>query len=221
MPTDDTVAPPSKTWSMASGGVRLSFLGRGGPCRPQELAAALESPPQTLGWLSQVHSDRVLEACSGEVGEGDALVTSERGLGLAVATADCVPVLLASGPTVAAVHAGWRGLVAGVLPRALAHLEPTAAEAWIGPAIGACCYEVDEDVAARLEAATGPEVVVSTTGRKPHVDLQAAAIWQLRAHGLQRIHRLHVCTKCHPDVLWSYRGQGERAGRNWAVIWRP
>jgi YfiH family protein len=191
-------------------------------------------------------------------GEGDALVTDRAGLALSVITADCVPVLVEAGAQVAAVHAGWRGLVAGVLAATAERLAaggaPPAAEwiAWIGPTIGACCYEVDEDVAARVAEASSPAVVSrpnsssgslgsssslgssnsagsssslgssSSAGNaaKPHLDLVAAARHQLAGLGVADVRTVAVCTRCEPDLLWSYRRLGRRAGRNHAFIWK-
>ena len=222
MPDSGDVTRPAWSWAADSGNVRLRFLGRNAPRRAEDLRHHLEPRPDALGWLRQVHSNRVLEARPGLAGEGDALFTSRENLALTIATADCVPVLLAAGELIAAAHAGWRGLVQGVLSATLSRLTvaPSAVEAWIGPAIGPCCYQVGADVAARLEAVGDAGAVATRPGRNPHVDLHAIALHQLRALGIETIHRIDLCTKCNPDLLWSYRGEGERAERNWAVIWR-
>jgi hypothetical protein len=199
-----------------------------------------------LAGLRQVHSDRVLAAREGLAGEGDALVTGTPGLALSVVTADCVPVILAgpAGPagssrapswTVAAVHAGWRGIVAGVVPRALDALAgrgvaPTAVAAWIGPAIGACCYEVDEEVAVRVASVSGAECVVprpagglhaggSDRLGRPHLDLVAAVRHQLTAVGVPSPRVVLRCTRCDAGTLWSYRREGKAAGRNYSFVW--
>jgi hypothetical protein len=174
----------------------------------------------------QVHSALVLDADSpGPAGEGDALVTATPGLALSVVTADCVPVLVEAGDRVAAVHAGWRGIVAGVVGATVDRLRgrgapaPSAWTAWIGPASGACCYEVGPEVAGEVGAATSPAVVVPTAGRL-HLDLAAAVAHQLAAAGVGDMRRVAACTQCGEDLLWSYRREGRAAGRNHAFIWR-
>ncbi len=210
-------------WTADWGAVRPAFVGRGPSAnRGAALAAASpDHPLPALAWPRQVHSARVLEAQPGECGEGDAVVTEERGLALAVATADCVPVLIAGERRLAAVHAGWRGLAAEVVARAVEALgEPaTALRAAIGPAIGPCCYEVGEDVAGAVAAVSDPAVVLPGRGARPHLDLQAAARHQLARLGV-RADIVARCTRCHPQELWSYRRDGAAAGRNLAFLWR-
>ena len=90
-------------------------------------------------------------------------------------TADCVPVLVAGPEGLAAIHAGWRGIVGGIIPATLARMkgEPAEWTAWVGPAIGACCYEVGDDVARQVVGASGPEVAIPGPAGKPHLDLPA------------------------------------------------
>lgn len=222
MPDNGNLTRSAWSWAAESGTVRLNFLGRNTPRGADGLRHHLEPQPEALGWLRQIHSNRVLEARPGLTGEGDALFTSRENLALAIATADCVPVLLATHDRIAAAHAGWRGLVDGVLPATLARLAVAAkaVEAWVGPAIGPCCYEVGDDVAGKLRAVGKAAAVTARPGRNPHVDLQAVALHQLRTLGIETIQRIDLCTRCNPDLLWSYRAQGEQAGRNWAIIWR-
>lgn len=173
-------------------------------------------------WLVQTHSANVVLAQAGENGEGDALVTDRPNLALSVVTADCVPVLLASPRQVAAVHAGWRGLVQRILPAALERFEGSSADvtAWIGPAIGPCCYEVGYEVAEEVVGVSSPLVVHPGTRGRPHLDLHAAAALQLAAYGVREIRRVAHCTQCSNQELWSYRRDGKMAGRNQAVVWR-
>ncbi|MEZ5332917.1 MAG: polyphenol oxidase family protein [Thermoanaerobaculia bacterium] len=186
-----------------------------------EMIGALDEAPTETSWLRQVHSGRILDARPGCSGEGDALLTRRSGLAVAIATADCVPVVLAGPRAVAVVHAGWRGIAAGIVPAAVLRLaEHGAVEAaWIGPAIGPCCYEVGEDVADRVEAAAGPAArVAGRSGRKPHLDLVAAVEGQLRAAGVPSVESAGLCTRCRPD--WhSFRRDGAGAGRNWTLAW--
>lgn len=149
-------------WRASRDRIEARFVGR---CAATlaEMIGALDEAPTETSWLRQVHSDRILDARPGCSGEGDALLTRRSGLAVAIATADCVPVVLAGPRAVAVVHAGWRGIAAGIVPAAVMRLaEHGAVEAaWIGPAIGPCCYEVGEDVADRVEAAAGPAARVA------------------------------------------------------------
>jgi YfiH family protein len=218
--------------------VEARFTGRGAALRPprREVLAALEprwdggeEEPPEVAWAEQIHSARVLEASVGSCGEGDALVADRPGLALSVVTADCVPVLLAScdpGGPIAAVHAGWRGIAAEIVVRALDRLAVSAASlvAWIGPAIGGCCYEVGPDVAERVARVSTPDAVRpspdSAEARgKPHLDLRRAVRAQLEAAGVEDVRSVDRCTRCHPRELWSYRRDGEEAGRNFAFLW--
>jgi YfiH family protein len=220
----DESASRRPAWTAEHGAepLRIRLLGRGGPQRPEDVADYLTPSPESVSWLKQVHSARVVAAAPGRSGTGDALITEQRGTALAIATADCVPVLLATPTHVAAAHAGWRGLVAGVLAATLERLagDPDATTAWLGPAIGACCYEVGDEVAGRIAEASTEAAISTPPGRRAHADLHAAAVHQLRARGVDRIHRFDLCTRCHADLLWSYRRDGASAGRNWSVIWR-
>jgi purine-nucleoside/S-methyl-5'-thioadenosine phosphorylase / adenosine deaminase len=213
-------------WRAGEPGVKVRFVGRGPGGTREEVLARLAGAPRSLAWARQVHSDRVLAAEPGECGEGDALFTSRTGLALAVAAADCVPVLLAGPEGVAAVHAGWRGLAGGVVPRTVERLvealgaRPSSWTAWVGPAIGACCYEVGYDVAAGVAAGSSAETMTFGPSGRPHLDLPAAARMQLLAAGLARVFAPPRCTHCDEEHLWSFRREGKAAGRNLAYIWR-
>jgi YfiH family protein len=199
----------------------------------QEVFARLAGEVRTVAWARQVHGARVLAVepgAPGDIGEGDGLVARDRAVALAIVTADCVPVLLAGPAGIAAAHAGWRGIVAGVVPatlaalRTLAPLAPrggAAAEcrAWIGPAIGPCCYETAPEVAERLAAASDAAMVSPGPAGRPHVDLQRAVRHQLEAAGVRRIEVVTLCTRCAADRLHSYRREGRGGGRNHAFIW--
>jgi YfiH family protein len=206
-------------WRDRQGRVNVGFVGRGPGDRTAAAAAA--GAPAALAWSRQIHSARVLEARPGSCGEGDALATRQPDLALSVVTADCVPLLLGGEDEIASVHAGWRGIAAGIVDRALAHLltPATALTAWLGPAIGPCCYEVGDDVAARVIATSDPSVVSSHRGPRPHLDLHAAVESQLRRSGVETVHRVSDCTRCSAATLWSYRRAGPGAGRNLSFIW--
>ena len=206
-------------WRDRSGSAEIRFLGRGEQgVRESDVAWLGRNRPQA--WMRQVHGAKVLAGRSGECGEGDALATSTRGLALSVVTADCVPVLLAADDRVAAVHAGWRGFVGGVVAAALAEFaDAGAVVAWIGPAIGACCYEVGEEVAAPVAARSSAAVRLSGRRGRPHIDLPLAVEIELARLGVGEVRRLAVCTACHPETLESYRRDGAAAGRNRSFIW--
>jgi hypothetical protein len=237
---------------------RVLFTGRGGGAgedgagdggerqpaaqRAAVLAAVLASegpsgdasPAPPVAAARQVHSARVLVADGpGLRGEADALLTRVPGLALSVITADCVPVLVSAGAWSAAIHAGWRGVAAGVVGAALDRLrsegagDPASWSAWIGPAIASCCYEVGDDVAAAVAAAAHPDVVIhdfpgcAGDGSKPRLDLAAAVRHQLAAAGVGHVAWQVSCTACDAARLHSYRRDGRGAGRNHAFIWRP
>ncbi len=143
-----------------------------------------------------------------------------------VRTADCVPALLAErdGRAAAAVHAGWRGVVAGVVGSAIRELaaagvDPARLVVALGPSIGPCCYEVGEEVANALAAASGVEPTGGPEGR-PRVDLGLAVRRQLEDRGVPSrvISTAPWCTRCRDDLFFSYRRDGERAGRMLALV---
>ena len=153
-------------WKATLDGVEVRFTGRGPSGEREDVLRAIEPEAPPLAWAKQIHSAVALPARPGPCGEGDALFTDEPGLVLSVITADCVPVLVAGPEGLAAIHAGWRGIVGGVIPAALEKLkgDPKDWTAWVGPAIGACCYEVDEDVAEQVMAASSPRDVRTRPG---------------------------------------------------------
>ncbi len=177
----------------------------------------------------QVHGTRVLVVDSAtEPGrcaatEADALVTAERGLGVAVRVADCLPVLLADpdAAVVGAAHAGRVGLAAGVLPAALAAMAALGAgriTAWIGPHICGGCYEVPEAMRDEVSA-TLPGARSTTSWGTPALDLGRAARRQLEAAGC-RVLEVGGCTLETPG-LHSYRRDGAAAGRQAGIAWLP
>jgi len=163
--------------------------------------------------LKQIHSHISFTAeRPGCVGEGDALVTQTPGVAVSVRTADCFPILLADPATrtVAAVHAGWRGTVTGVVRASLARMQSEFGTdagnvfAAIGPGIGACCYEVGIDVARQFG--------MRSAG---HLDLAVENRNQLIAAGLkpESIQQVGRCTFCNPAQFFSWRRDHDPAGR--------
>ncbi len=158
-------------------------------------------------------ADVLVAAGPGDQGEGDAIVTERPGLPLAVATADCLPIVIEGDAATAVVHAGWRGVAGGVVAAAAAALFDAGSPARrvaIGPGIGPCCYEVGAEV---LDALGGFEA--DTTWGTPSVDLAAAAAAQLPVAPWAA----DVCTRCG-DGWHSYRRDLTRA-RQVAVAWLP
>ncbi len=159
--------------------------------------------------------------------EGDGLATAAPGTVLVIQTADCLPALLADGTAgvVGAAHAGWRGALAGVLQATLARMEELGArrervQAALGPAIGPCCFEVGEEVAAPFAALHAGLVLRDRT--RPHVDLPGAARRLLVEAGVPpgAIHAAGACTRCQPRRFYSYRAEGPGTGRLLSVLGR-
>jgi len=159
----------------------------------------------------QVHSAIVNRAEAGVRGEaqGDALWTDVPGLPIAALAADCVPVAFArrgAAPGVAVAHAGWIGILAGVLEAAAATLGGDL-DAAIGPSAGPCCYEVGADVAQPYRDRFGEDIVAGGT-----LDLWRAAELTLNDAGVARVHRVDVCTICDPGRFFSHRRDGKPRG---------
>jgi polyphenol oxidase len=169
----------------------------------------------------------------------DAICTNLPGVAVGIFTADCVPVLVGDPVTgaVAAIHAGWRGVVAGVVPAALDVLADAFASrardlrVALGPSIGPCCFEVGPEVVAafdeRLPAARthgAIDDVAARTGRpgaKPHIDLKRALLVQLESVGVQRAHidAGAECTMCDPaGRFYSYRRDNTQTGQHLSLI---
>jgi YfiH family protein len=148
--------------------------------------------------------------------ECDALWSEEPGQGMMLVTADCLPVAIArtngERPALAVAHAGWRGLLEGVLESAVRALAGTGTAAVLGPAIGPCCFEVGEDVAARFRSRFGREVV-----EKGRVDLWLAAEKALGEAGCARVERVEICTACHPELFYSHRRDKGQTGRQGVI----
>jgi hypothetical protein len=180
-----------------------------------------------LAIAKQIHSDRVLVATQpGQLGSGDAIISKRPGVMLAVRTADCLPILIVDPRTraVAAVHAGWRGVVAEIAPKAVAAMglefgsRPEDLEIAIGPGIGPCCFEVGPEVAAQFRGYF-PER--NDLGARAKLDLAEAVVRQLSRNCITRgrIDTLGLCCFCNAELFESYRRDRERAGRMVAAIW--
>lgn len=194
----------------------------------RRFAALLGAADAPVARLKQVHGATVVEVRGipkGEVavaGAGDAAVTTERGLVLAIATADCVPIVLADveAGALAVVHAGWRGTAAGVVDAALDALEARGARpdrmiALFGPSISRDAYEVGPEVLAALGGPVPAGAVVAGRGDRSWLDVAAFNEAALVRRGVRpgRVVRPALCTFGPPVRFCSYRRDGERAGR--------
>ena len=211
-----------------------------GSAAPEALAAAL-GRPAPIRSLRQVHGAGVsvvdgrstsaagaCEPASPAAPEGDALVVAEPGLAVGVWVADCVPVLICDETTrtAAAVHAGWRGTVKGIVGAAIAVLrsrfgaDPGNLRMAIGPCIGRCCFEVGDEVGEALLAAFPDAAACIVPGAKKRIDLVEANRLQAQAAGVpaERIQAAGLCTMCRPDLLESYRRGRGSAGRMAGII---
>jgi hypothetical protein len=186
------------------------------------LRAMLPAEPR---WLKQVHGLRVVDAASvdDEV-EADAAFTRQPGVVCAVMTADCLPVLFCdrAGTVVAAAHAGWRGLVAGVLERTIAAMEvaPGELQAWFGPAIGPARFEVGDEVRAAFVARepAAAEAFIACGQGKWLADIYRLARQRLAAAGVISVFGGGCCTVSDPARFFSYRRDG-LSGRMASLIW--
>lgn len=177
-------------------------------------------------FLKQVHGSTIVTPPWAEPPEADASFTDVGGSLLAIETADCQPILIVDPATrrVAAVHAGWRGTAARIAQKTAEELIRTGSRAAdllgaLGPAIGACCYEVGLDV----EDAFGPDrarFFVRGKSTRKHLDKTAANRAQLEEAGLAatNIDVLDLCTRDREDLFFSYRRDGANAGRMISVV---
>ena len=180
---------------------------------------AVGADPEKLALNYQVHSSRVLRAAPAIRGEhADGLWTDEPGLPILAMSADCLPIVLVrSGtekPAVAVLHAGWKGLLAGIVESGTAALGRGTLAAAIGPAIGPCCYEVGEEVAAPFRERFGDDVV-----RESRLDLWTSAERALRAAGVAQVDRFDRCTACEPETFFSHRRDAGRTGRQGVIAY--
>ena len=186
----------------------------------------------------QIHEDVVRHVTEADAGKGlyrdrdyssvDGMVTNVPHLPLVVFSADCNVILLYDPVcrAIGACHAGWRGTALGIARKTAQEMvrlfgcEARNIRAAIGPAIGQCCFETDEDVPTALREALGTEVesYITWNGTKYHIDLKAVnALW-LRKAGVETIDICDHCTACKPDLYWSHRKTGNARGAQIAMI---
>jgi copper oxidase (laccase) domain-containing protein len=160
-----------------------------------------------------VHGTRVVPA--GTEGEADGQVVTAPGRAAVVFVADCLPVIVRGDGGAAALHCGWRGLAGGVVGAGVRALREAGVEgeleAVIGPGAGPCCYEVGDELRERLGGRGR-----FTDGR--NLDLKLIAAEQLRAAGVARVEDVGVCT-IHDERYFSFRREGDAAGRQIGAVW--
>ena len=188
----------------------------------RRLAAMLGFAPERVAIGRQVHGAE-LQVDSGPqvpspfaepgspIAELDGQVIAEPDLAALVFVADCLPIALAGPGGVAMLHCGWRGLAAGIVARGARAVAAT--DAAIGPGIGACCYEVGEEVLDAF-AELGPGIA---DGRM--LDLPEVARRLLERAGVERIESAGICTSCEPDLFFSHRRDRGTTGRQAGIAW--
>ena len=201
------------------------------------LGSALGFDTKNLVLSHQTHTDIVLRVGKAQAGAGlygpelpecDGLITNEPGVALAVFTADCTPILLHDPVTgaVGAVHAGWRGTAAAIAGKAVEAMErefgtkPENIRAAIGPNIGFCCFQTDEDVPNAMLRAFGPEVApfIREADKKYYVNLKEINALVLRRAGVLSVEISTDCTVCQSHRFWSHRVTHGERGSQGAII---
>ena len=201
------------------------------------LGRALGFSPENTVFTRQLHTDLVRRVNVSDCGAGllrpcdyvaDAIISDTPGVTLVCFAADCTPILLYDPVkhAAAAIHAGWRGTAMGIAAKAVEsmtrefHSDPADIRAAIGPCISRCCFEVGSEVPQAMRDALGPdaEAAIEARGEKFHVDLKLLnRLWLSRA-GVGQIDVSEECTRCRPDLFWSYRAVGNRRGSQAALI---
>jgi len=180
----------------------------------RRLCAEVGADPAKLTLNRQQHSAVVNRAREGSRGEpGDGLWTDEPGVPMLKLTADCVPIALAreDRPALAVLHAGWRGLLEGIVETGTSVLGGSLRAA-VGPAIGPCCYEVGPEVSEPFRLNFGPDLVENRM-----LDLWTAAERALREAGVTKVERFDLCTSCNPELFFSHRRDDGVTGRQGVI----
>jgi hypothetical protein len=186
------------------------------------LCAAAGVDPARGTMALQVHGANVVRAeprgltPGTEYAPADGLWSDEPGRAMLLLTADCLPIALAradgAAPGLGVLHAGWRGLLDGIVRAGVRALGGGTLAAAIGPAIGPCCYEVGEEVAAPFREAFGEDIAHGGT-----LDLWTSAERALRAAGVERVERFDLCTACDQHRFFSHRRDRGRTGRQGVI----
>ncbi len=187
------------------------------------ISRMLNLPSEPI-WLNQVHSARVIKADkTSQLEQADASYTDQAGVVSVVMTADCLPILLASGDgiKIAAIHAGWRGLLAGIIRSAVAKFNDINVIAWLGPAIGPKCFEVGQEVKSSFVTKSA-EFSIAFKQKSEHkylADIYQLATIELAMLGITHVYGGGFCTVTDKQRFYSYRRDGE-TGRMATLIWR-
>lgn len=204
----------------------------------RRFCAVIGTDPMRTVLSRQVHEDNVLLITEADAGKGlwrerdytsaDAFICNTPDIALTVFSADCGIILLYDPVhhAVGAVHAGWRGVAMGLVKKAALEMarhfgtDPDDLRCAIGPAIGQCCFETDDDVPAALRAALGDDLDpwLERRGNKWHIDLKGINAHWLRSIGVQHIDICDHCTACRTDLYWSHRKMGQARGVQCAMI---
>lgn len=183
----------------------------------RRLCAEIGADPERVALNLQRHSAIVNRAVAGSRGvPGDGLWSDTPGEPMLALAADCLTIAIArtngSRPALAVLHAGWKGLLEGVVEEAVRVVSGFRLRAMIGPAIGPCCYEVGPEVAEGFTERFGAGLMV---GR--NLDLWSAGERALLAAGVDDVERLDLCTRCNPDLFFSERRQGKPRGTHGVI----
>jgi YfiH family protein len=220
------IDPPSYATGASGAGSPMPLCDESDPLCHAKKAVALEG--RLITCLRQVHGDTIVDVALPApkmAGAADALATDQQGVLLGIRTADCVPVLIVDPKrrVCAAVHAGWRGTLAGIAGKAVAHLrtrygcKPHDLYAALGPAIGRCCYEVGPEVVKAFRTSMGRRLDPFFRRReeKGCLDLRGINRLQLRDAGVSpdRTPAVGPCTACAVDRFYSYRKERNTEGR--------
>lgn len=188
------------------------------------LCQSLNLPSSPI-WLNQIHSNRCIVANHDTDLNADAIITRDRNCVLAIMTADCLPILLTnkSATIIGAVHAGWKGLAAGILENTLLKMQchPDELVAWVGPAIGPCHFEVGMDVFTvfvNKDSQNKTFFTPHSTQGKFYANLPGLAQKILHGFGVKEVYCSNICTYQHSESLFSYRRDGV-TGRMASLIW--
>lgn len=237
-PTGRIVVPPSLPEGLALFYTTVDFEGRLNESVATQLMRLVHQRfgiEAALSSCNQVHGKNVVGTRADqrwrECDSCDALWSASNGAALAIKVADCLPVSIADmrHGVIANVHSGWRGTAQRITAETLDVLEretsfdAAVAQAWLGPTIRACCFEVGEEVVDQLLASyDDAETFVDRSRVKPHIDVAGltAALLVRRGFAPENVYDSGLCTRCDDSIFHSYRRDPKRGGRNLALIAR-
>ena len=230
------VVPPSLPGGLALFYTTIDFDGRLDDTAAAQLMRFVNARfgvEATLSTCTQVHGRSAVQARPNalwhECDSCDALWSSESGVALGIKMADCLPVSIAdrNHGIIANIHSGWRGAVQRITAGTLdvlesgTNFEAASAQAWLGPSIRVCCFEVGEEVVDEFQSSYADAEAFVDRGRtRPHIDLAGLTRELLLQRGFspQNIHDSGLCTRCDDSIFHSYRRRSKSGGRNLAVV---